>query len=375
MKILVCISHVPDTTSKINFTDGDTKFDTNGVQFVINPNDESALKRVINLPKRGIGMGSIDKMVVAATDHSIPLWEVVCNASSFLGGRIGNSIEEFATMIQHIATDLPQKDAYDVASHMAKRSGLLKELYADKTVEGLGRYENVQELLNGIKEFTVNPDNEDVSLAAFLQEVALLTNADEADPESTDKITLMTIHTAKGLEFVHVYVVGMEEELFPSQMMLESQADLEEERRLFYVAVTRAQQKIFLSYALSRYRFGRLKHCEPSRFIAEIDPAYLQFSGEQLSQSTDHPSYAHRLVRRIFPSTQQQQHPVVPTDFRPSDVTHLEVGMQVEHPKFGMGTVRQIDTSGAARKATIDFINFGEKTLLLSFARLRIKES
>ena len=344
------------------------------LRLLINPNDEAALKRIINLPKRGIGLGSVDKMVVAATDHSIPLWEVACNASKFLGGRVGSSIEEFAAMIQKIAAELSQKDAYDIASHMAKRSGLLKELYADKTVEGLGRYENVQELLNGIKEFTANPDNEDVSLAAFLQEVALVTSADEEDQENADKVTLMTIHTAKGLEFAHVYVVGMEEELFPSQLTLASRDDLEEERRLFYVAVTRAQQKIFLSYALSRYRFGRLKNCEPSRFIAEIDPAYLQYSGDQVSRSTDHPSYAHRLVRRISPNTQQHPRPpIVPTDFHPSNTAHIEVGMKVEHPKFGIGTVQQIDISSASRKAKIDFTNFGEKTLLLSFAKLRIK--
>ncbi len=344
------------------------------LRLLINPNDEAALKRIINLPKRGIGLSSVDSMVAAATDHAIPLWEVVCNASSFLGDRVGRNVEEFATMIQHIAAELPQKDAYDIASHIAKRSGLLKELYEDKTVEGLGRYENVQELLNGIKEFTTNADNGEVSLAAFLQEVALLTSADEADQEHTDKVTLMTIHAAKGLEFAYVYVVGMEEELFPSQLMLASPADLEEERRLFYVAVTRAQQKIFLTYALSRYRFGRLKHCEPSRFIAEIDPAYLQPSAQQAFQDTNSASYAHRLVRRIAKNKQHPQHlrPTVSADFEPSDTTHIEVGMQVAHPKFGRGMVRQLDTSGAARKAKIEFADFGEKTLLLSFAKLRI---
>jgi DNA helicase II / ATP-dependent DNA helicase PcrA len=348
------------------------------LRLLINPNDEAALKRVINLPKRGIGLGSIDKMVIAAANHAIPLWEVVCNASNFLGGRVGSNIEEFATMIQHTTEELSQKDAYDIASHIAKRSGLLKELYQDKTIEGLGRYENVQELLNGIKEFTTNADNEEVSLAAFLQEVTLLTSADEADQKHADKITLMTIHAAKGLEFAYVYVVGMEEALFPSQLMLENQVDLEEERRLFYVAVTRAQQKIFLTYALSRYRFGRLKHCEPSRFIAEIEPAYLQTSGQQFSRATDSLSYAHRLVHRIVKN--QQQYPqhtrsTVPADFHPSDTTHIAVGMQVAHPKFGRGTVCQLDASNAARKVMIDFADFGEKTLLLSFAKLKILDS
>jgi DNA helicase II / ATP-dependent DNA helicase PcrA len=347
------------------------------LRLLINPNDEAALKRIINLPKRGIGPGNVDKMVVAATEHAITLWAVACNASSFLGNRVGHSIENFATMIRQISAELSQKDAYDIASQVAKRSGLLKELYEDKTVEGLGRYENVQELLNGIKEFTTNTENEEVSLGAFLQEIALVTSADEADQEHTDNVTLMTIHAAKGLEFAYVYIVGMEEELFPSQLMLESQADLEEERRLFYVAITRAQKKVFLTYALSRYRFGRLKHCEPSRFLAEIDPAYLQTSTYRCSRDTDSVSYAHRLVRRIAIDPQKNTRhlrPTIPADFYPSDTTHIEVGMQVEHPKFGRGTVRQLDTSNAARRAKIYFADFGERTLLLSFAKLKILE-
>ena len=345
------------------------------LRLLVNPNDEEALKRIINLPKRGIGASSVDKMVVAATDHAISLWEVVCNASSFLGGRVATSIEGFAAMIQHIMAELPQKDAYEIANNMAKRSGLLKELYEDKTVEGLGRYENVQELLNGIKEFTTNPENGDVSLGAFLQEVALATSADESDKGNTDKITLMTIHAAKGLEFAYVYIVGLEEDLFPSQMMLSDRVDLEEERRLFYVAVTRARQKAFLAYALNRYRYGRLKQCEPSRFIQEIDPAYLHLSSPKaMSSVADKSQYAYRLIRKTNKSPQQPKRPpsTTPANFQPSDTSRLEANMQVEHPKFGHGTVIQIDASGASRKAKINFTNFGEKTLLLSFAKLRI---
>jgi DNA helicase II / ATP-dependent DNA helicase PcrA len=345
------------------------------LRLLINPNDEAALKRIINLPKRGIGLGNVDKMVAAATEHAIPLWEVACNASRFLGSRVGHSIEQFTAMIQQIAAALPEKDAYDIASQVAKRSGLLKELHEDKTVEGLGRYENVQELLSGIKEFTTNAENRDVSLGAFLQEIALVTSADEADQGHTDNVTLMTIHAAKGLEFAYVYVVGMEEGLFPSQLMLESQVDLEEERRLFYVAITRAQKKVFLTYALSRYRFGRLKQCEPSRFLAEIDPAYLQTSNQWFSQGADNARYAHQLVRRTAKNTQrtlQHLRSTIPTDFYPSDTTHIEVGMRVEHPKFGRGVVRQLDVSNTTRRAKIYFDDFGEKTLLLSFAKLKI---
>lgn len=346
------------------------------LRLLVNPNDEAALKRVINLPKRGIGQSSVDKMVLAATDHAIPLWEVVSNASSFLGSRTAGSIQDFAAMIQRIAADLPEKDAYDIASEIAKHSGLLRELHEDKTVEGMGRYDNVQELLNGIKQFTANPEQEDVSMGAFLQEVALATSADETDEATTDKITVMTIHASKGLEFAYVYIVGMEEELFPSSMMLESRADLEEERRLFYVAVTRAKQKIFLAYALSRYRFGRLKQCEPSRFLTEIDPAYLQLSKQQPLQADDNAAYAYRLVRKMPQSPRQapsqRLRPASSVPFQPSDTSKLEVGMQVAHPKFGRGTVLQLEIGGAARKATIKFAGFGEKTLLLSFAKLKI---
>jgi DNA helicase-2/ATP-dependent DNA helicase PcrA len=346
------------------------------LRLIVNPNDEASLKRIINLPKRGIGAESVDKLIAAATDHAIPLWEVVCNASHFIGNRVGNHVEVFATMLQRVITELPQKDAYDIAINIAKRSGLLKLLHEDKTIEGLERHENVQELLNSIKAFTTNAAYEEASLAAFLQEVALVTSADETDATNTDKITMMTIHAAKGLEFAHVYVVGMEEALFPSQLMLTSQAELEEERRLFYVALTRAQQKIVLTYALSRYRFGRLKHCEPSRFIAEIDQAHLQTSAPQTMQAITGNHYAHRLVRGINKSPQRTLRHInttVYTNFQANDTTPVEIGMQVTHPIFGHGTVRQLDVSGMNRKAKIEFDNFGEKTLLLSFAKLRIK--
>lgn len=352
------------------------------LRFVVNPNDEEALKRIINLPKRGIGPSSVDKMVIAANDHAISLWEVVCNAASFLDKRVATIIEGFAHMIQRAASELQDRDAYEIANTLAQRSGLLKELHEDKTVEGLSRYENVQELLNGIKEFTANPENEDTSLAAFLQEVALVTNVDEADQDSTSKVTLTTIHAAKGLEFAYVYVVGMEEELFPSSMMLASRADLEEERRLFYVAVTRARQKVFLSYALSRYRFGRLNHCDPSRFIKDIDPAYVQenpyHTAQKLGYTHSNTSYATRLVRTSKKASKPLKRAAVAASSHsplpPSDLAKIQVGVQVAHSKFGLGTVTQLDATGGAHKAHILFKDFGEKTLLLNFAKLSIVE-
>ncbi|MEP1086919.1 MAG: UvrD-helicase domain-containing protein, partial [Algoriphagus sp.] len=220
------------------------------MRFTVNPVDEEAFKRIVNYPKRGIGDTSVDKILVAAFDHDMQLWEVVQNAHSFIGGRAASQLDDFATMIKAFQIEVERKDAFEAASSIAKQSGLLRELYEDKTIEGLNRYENVQELLNGIKEYVDNEENEDKSLGAFLQEIALLTDNDR-DKDTTDAITLMTIHSSKGLEFKQVFVVGMEEDLFPSQMMMQSREDLEEERRLFYVATTRAMDKLYFTYALT----------------------------------------------------------------------------------------------------------------------------
>ncbi len=347
------------------------------LRFVINQNDEQALRRIINLPRRGIGSGSIDKLIVIADEQGTGIWDVVENAHHFFTGRAANAITQFATMIKSFKVVVREKDAYESASYIAKHSGLLKELYDDKTIEGLNRYENVQELLNAIKEFVDNPENQVKDLGAFLQEVALITSVDEDAGQVDDKVTLMTIHMAKGLEFKNIYLVGMEEDLFPSQMMLNSRADLEEERRLFYVAITRAMEKLVLSYANTRYRFGRLKSCEPSRFLEEIDPAFIKVTrkfGEKRPEiRTNH--YASNLVAGI---KKQSQAPPAnykhtpSSDFQPSDTTNLEEGMKVEHPKFGYGKVLRLDIDGANRKAKVLFDNFGEKTLLLSFAKLKI---
>lgn len=353
------------------------------LRFTVNTNDEQALRRIINFPKRGIGDASVDKIIVAADDHGTTLWEILDNIHNFLSGRAANAVETFTDMIKSFQVEVRNRDAYEAAMEIAKGSGLLKELYADRTVEGLNRYENVQELLNSIKEFVDNPEVEDKNLASFLQEVALLTSVDEDKDQDPDKVTLMTIHMAKGLEFKYVYVVGMEEELFPSQMMLSSRADLEEERRLFYVAITRAEKKLTLSYALSRYRFGRLKNCDPSRFLEEIDPNYLKvdrkYSGT-MPQMGSSSHYARNLVRGLPKSPSRSTTPRLSASqaakkaehFQASDTSGLAAGMKVEHPKFGEGQVLSIQADGMNRKATVRFTHFGEKTLLLSFAKLRI---
>lgn len=349
------------------------------MRFSLNTNDEQSFRRIINYPKRGIGDTSIDKIIVTANEHGIPLWEVLTNINTILPGRAANSVSDFVTLIKRFQIDIQNKDAFEAATEIAKRSGLLKDLYEDKTVEGLNRYENVQELLNAVKEFVDDQEKEDKSLGAFLQEVALLTGVDKDKDDDNDKVTLMTIHMAKGLEFKNVYIVGMEEDLFPSQMMLSSRADLEEERRLFYVAITRAENKLFLSYALSRYRFGRLKNCEPSRFIDEIDPTFIKVNERARPTESVHSGsgYAKTFISGMKKTTSSQQ--VRPKsnykpspDFQPSDTSNLQSGMKVEHPKFGFGMVAEIDDSGANRKAKVNFDDFGEKTLLLSFAKLKI---
>jgi DNA helicase II / ATP-dependent DNA helicase PcrA len=352
------------------------------LRFAVNPADEEAFKRIINYPKRGIGDTSVEKILVAAYEHDIPLWEVVQNAQSFLGGRAGSSVDDFATMIKAFQIEIERKDAFESASSVAKQSGILRELYEDKTIEGLNRYENVQELLNAIKEYVDNPENPDKSLGSFLQEIALLTDNDQ-DKDKTDAITLMTIHSSKGLEFKQVFVVGLEEDLFPSQMMMQSREDLEEERRLFYVATTRAMDKLYLTYALSRYRFGRLLNCEPSRFLEEVDPSTIKVN-KRMSAPREFPG---ALRKEGLPGSQgfigikkqpEARTPVqmkihTPSpDFKPSNTNNLQAGQLVEHPKFGFGKVQKIETEGLNKKASIQFEHFGEKTLLLSFAKLRI---
>lgn len=358
------------------------------LRFTVNQNDEEAFKRIINLPKRGIGDTTIAKIVVTAAENNVPVWDIVSNIGQFNAARGSAGIEAFSDLIKSfkLMVEVEKKDAYEVANHVAKASGLLRELYEDKTVEGLARYQNLQELLNAIKSFVDNPENEDKSLATFLQSVSLLTNADaEEDPADRDKVTLMTIHSAKGLEFNRVFLVGLEEDLFPSQMMLQSQQDLEEERRLFYVAVTRAEKKLMISYAESRYQFGRLKACEPSRFLNELDPNFVKmakpagarkevasFRPVQKTGFTAKPApSAAQLIQK--PTTNTNYQHVVSTNFQATDALALAAGQKVEHAKFGFGLIKRIDVNGAERKAVIDFEKgVGEKTLLLSFAKLMI---
>lgn len=351
------------------------------LRFTLNPNDEQALRRIINYPKRGIGDTTVSKLLVTAEEQGASLWDVLNNVHSIIPGRAAAAIEGFVVQIKNYMRLAETKDAFETAIEVAQSSGILKELYEDKTVEGLSRYENVQELLNGIKEFVDNPNIEDKKLGSFLQEISLLTDIEEEKDKDNDYIVLMTIHSAKGLEFKSVYIVGMEEELFPSQMMLSSRADLEEERRLFYVAITRAQSNLCLSFAATRYRFGRLKECEPSRFLNELDPQYLNISRRARPEPAATPSAATISSSQVIKAKPKTASPVlskpksnyIPSpDFKPSDTSQLKPGMRVEHLKFGYGTVKAMDVSGTDRKAIIEFNDHGEKTLILSFAKLKI---
>src|SRR5215213_4477780 len=251
------------------------------LRMIVNPKDEEALKRIINYPARGIGKTSVDRAILAANDAGISMWEVLENATMF-GFKAGilQAIEEFVLMIKSFHSMLGTKNAYDIAFHVGKQTAFVKELFNDKSTEGVQRYENVQELLNSIKEFTETPLSEesgevgDKSLAAYLQQITLLTDADEKDPNA-DTVKLMTIHAAKGLEFPTVFVGGLEEGLFPNSMSINTREELEEERRLFYVAITRAKGRLYLTYANTRYKFGNLQQADQSRFISEISEQYI----------------------------------------------------------------------------------------------------
>lgn len=353
------------------------------LRLVVNPNDEEALKRIINYPARKIGATTIDKLVVLAAENEVPVMEIVKNAHMFpiLGSAVAH-IRDFSMMIGSFQTMLKTKNAYEIAEYVAKQSTLLKTLYEDKTVEGVSKYENIVELLNGIKEFTEDDTNEnEKTLSVFLQDIALYTDADK-DDDGDDKVTMMTIHSSKGLEFKHVYVVGLEENLFPSQLSLSSRQELEEERRLFYVAITRAEEKLTLSYATSRFKYGNLIPCEPSRFLEEIDPKYLDMSGvinarqetmfrpkekqDAKSFGTGYGMNVGKTVSRPLPQVK------VSENFAPSDATAIAEGQTVEHQRFGMGKVMKLEDTGDNKKAMIEFEGLGTKTLVLKFAKLMI---
>ncbi|RCL73441.1 MAG: ATP-dependent DNA helicase [Flavobacteriales bacterium] len=348
-----------------------------------NPNDEEALKRVINYPKRAIGKTSIEKLIVAANNYTTSMWEVICDFHKYpvdINNGTKSRISEFATMIKSFQSEINTKDAFSLAERIARSSGIMKELIdaKDKGPEEVERFQNVEELLSGIQEFSNSGDEVDPNtLADFMLEVALLTDADQEKPEEKNHVSLMTIHSSKGLEFPNVYLVGMEENLFPSQMSLHSRSDLEEERRLFYVAVTRAMESCTLSYAVSRFLWGQSISCEPSRFIDEIDPNYLEFSSKSksinrgLSMKGFEGARTGGLNKMTNPSLRSLKE-VTRQKSSSSNEQDIKVGYNVEHKTFGKGKVTHMEGLGADQKATIFFPHHGSKTILLRFANLEI---
>ena len=344
---------------------------TSYLKLAINPQDTAALLRIINYPVRGIGKTSLDKLTVMADEAGLSLWEALNQIDRFQGlGRAKQAFADFVLMIKTFGIKARDANAHDAASYIAKQSGILKDLHSENTVESLSRWENVQELLNAAKEFTEDPDNDASTLDAFLAEISLFTDQDEKN-DDPDFVTLMSIHAAKGLEFQSVFVVGLEEELFPSFMALQSRADLEEERRLFYVAVTRAKERLTLTFAKSRYKYGSLSFNEPSRFLTEIDEEYLSLptrSRTPIPSQSGIPISTRAMTQR----PDRGQRVSIADNFVGDELSKLASGMKVEHSKFGTGKVLVVEGQGPDRKATIFFQEKGQKVLLLKYAKLKI---
>ena len=335
-------------------------------RLALNPQDEEALKRVINYPLRGIGSTTVNKLLTIANQEDVTVMQLLENTKPYPDLlRSARKLEQWRYLIGSMQVHAQNDNAYDAAIAIAKASGIVKLLNEDKSAEGEGRYENIQQLLGGVKEYEDNPENEDKSLAAYMQQVSLMTDADTKDT-TTDSVTMMTVHQAKGLEWSHVYVVGLEENLFPSGMSLNVREDLEEERRLFYVAVTRAEKKAFLSYALERFRWGNIVYNEPSRFINEIDPQYLDYELNEKPEVAPKYVTPRPLITSTLPVRSTES-----TNFVPQDLSNLQAGKVIEHNRFGRGKVLSIDGSGEKTRATIFFKDIGQKEIILKYAKMR----
>ena len=371
------------------------------LRIIINPSDEEALKRIINFPGRGIGQTTIDRLIVSANEHDKTIFEILKHLDELpinINAGTKTKLQNFRTMIESFKVMSQTANAFDLAEHVCKVSGLIQEFKKDGTPEGISRMENIEELLNGIKDFVEGQQelaDSTGSIAEFLEDVALATDLDNEEGEDSDKVALMTIHLAKGLEFPFVYIVGLEEDLFPSAMSMSTREELEEERRLFYVALTRAEKQAYLTYALSRYRWGKLVDSEPSRFIEEIDDQYLEIVTPKEERrfnpmlSADifgdvdtntvrykKPAYMKKktkTVEKFKISTPKNLKKVSETNSN-SNVfdTKLIVGDVVNHQRFGKGNVLSIEGKAADLKAEIKFETGGVKKLLLRFAKLEI---
>ncbi len=368
----------------------------------INQNDEEAFRRVINFPKRGIGDTTIERLTVAANAQGLSIWGVCSNPLNLQSVQINRptaqKIQDFVTKVDSYRILAEQGDAFEVAAHIAKTSGLMRELNEDKTPEGISRKENIEELMNSVKEYADGQkeiEEGNPTLSGFMEDVALITDLDNSKDDDNNKVSLMTIHLAKGLEFPMVFIVGMEESLFPSMMAMSSRADLEEERRLFYVALTRAEKEAILTYTQMRYRWGKLIDCEPSRFLEEIDeefldiqvPEFTPFAGPYGDMDDDAPKQRtpsrtsrpagnspRREPQRTMPMRKNLRRMPASAEGNHSgnfeELTDVSLGDRVKHQRFGIGTIKELEGAGPNKKAIIQFDNVGEKKLLLKFAKL-----
>ncbi|GGI57650.1 ATP-dependent helicase [Winogradskyella haliclonae] len=377
------------------------------LRVIINPADEEALKRIINFPARGIGQTTIDRLIVAASSYNKTIFEVLKSIDDIeisINSGTRNKLKNFVTMIESFQVMNANANAFELADHVVKVSGLIKEFNKDGTPEGVAKMENIEELLNGIGDFVEGQKevaDSTASLAEFLEDVALATDLD-ADKGNPDHVALMTIHLAKGLEFPHVFIVGMEEDLFPSAMSMNTRSELEEERRLFYVALTRAEKQAYLTYTVSRYRWGKLIDADPSRFIEEIDEQYLDnitpIQEQRFNPMLDASIFGDvepnkiRFAKPKSPKFKRKEERKKPENFQissPKKMTpvsktssktnlfdsKLTVGNIVNHQRFGRGEVLKIEGAGGDLKAEIKFSNGAVKKLLLRFAKLEILRS
>lgn len=381
-------------------------------RLIVNPNDEEAFKRIINYPARGIGDTTVGKIIAAATGHNVSLWTVLCEplayGLNFNKGTVGK-LQAFRELISAFITDAAEKNAYEIGADIIRQSGIINDVCQDSSPENLSRKENIEELVNGMSDFCAQRQEEgnpNVLLGDFLSEVSLLTDQDSDKDGDDEKITLMTVHSAKGLEFKNVFVVGMEENLFPSGMVGDSPRALEEERRLFYVAITRAEEHCFLSYAKTRFRYGKMEFGSPSRFLKDIDIRFLrlpQDAGMFRRVEEEAVAFRRENARGFAPDKENAPYggkervsvrpkqqiiaPTVPRNLKrvaPSANTastslsdggsanRIQQGQLIEHERFGLGEVLKVEGEGDNAKATIRFKNAGDKQLLLRFARFKV---
>ena len=381
-------------------------------RLIVNPNDEEAFKRIINYPARGIGDTTVGKIIAAATGHNVSLWTVLCEplayGLNFNKGTVGK-LQAFRELISAFITDAAEKTAYEIGADIIRQSGIINDVCQDNSPENLSRKENIEELVNGMSDFCAQRQeegNSNVLLGDFLSEVSLLTDQDSDKDGDDEKITLMTVHSAKGLEFKNVFVVGMEENLFPSSMVGDSPRALEEERRLFYVAITRAEEHCFLSYAKTRFRYGKMEFGSPSRFLKDIDVRFLrlpQDAGMFRRVEEEAAVFRRENARGFAPDREDAPYggkervsvrpkqqiiaPTVPRNLKrvaPSANTastspsagasanRVQQGQLIEHERFGLGEVLKVEGEGDNAKATIRFKNAGDKQLLLRFARFKV---